>query len=166
MIHTRLFLALALVCASLLRAGETIPPAKEADIRKLLEATGSLRIGSIMSQGVVDQMKQTLRQNRPDLSAALIDSLGSDVQKIFVEAISAKGGLIDRIVPLYHRQFTHEEIRAILAFYTSPIGKRVSATLPQITQESLAIGQEWEETLTTAIQKRLRERLKEVPQAP
>ncbi|MEN9354180.1 MAG: hypothetical protein RL318_1505, partial [Fibrobacterota bacterium] len=104
-------------------SAETIAPAKEADIRKLLEATGALKIGSMMTESVVKQMGASFASSRPDLPTALVDSLSADVGRIFAQGMSSKGGLMDQMVPLYHRQFTHEEIKGLLAFYQSPLGK-------------------------------------------
>lgn len=146
--------------AGSLRAAETIPAAKEADIRRLLEATGATRIGTVMTESVVRQMGEAFRQNRPDLPAALIDSMSLDVGRIFGEAMKAKGGLVDRMVPLYHRQFTHEEVKGMLAFYESPLGQKVAQALPSLTQESVQLGQEWGESLGPTIEKAIAARLR------
>lgn len=142
------------------RAAERISPAKETDIRRLLEATGATRIGTVMTQSVVRQMGDAFRQSRPDLPAGLIDSMSQDVGKIFGEAMNVKGGLVDRMVPLYHRQFTHEEIKGMLVFYESPLGKKVAQALPVLTQESVELGQEWGESLGPQIEKAIAVRMK------
>lgn len=147
-------------------AAETIPPAKEADIRRLLEATGATRIGIVMTESVVRQMGEAFRQGRPDLPAGLIDSMSLDVGKIFGEAMKAKGGLVDRIVPLYHRQFTHEEIKGMLAFYESPLGQKVAQALPVLTQESVQLGQEWGESLGPRIEKAITQRMRKAGLEP
>jgi uncharacterized protein len=141
-------------------SAETIAPAKEADIRKLLETTGALKIGTMMTDAVVKQMGESFAATRPDLSASLVDSLSADVGRVFSQGMSSKGGLMDQMVPLYHRQFTHEEIKGLLAFYQSPLGKKVSQTLPSLTQESMRLGQEWGESLAPQIEAAVRARMK------
>lgn len=159
--RTAMLLGILLTLAgSYARAAETIPRAKEADIRRLLEATGATRIGTVMTQSVVRQMGDAFRQSRPDLPASLIDSMSQDVGKIFGEAMNVKGGLVDRMVPLYHRQFTHEEIKGMLVFYESPLGKKVAQALPVLTQESVELGQEWGESLGPQIEKAIAMRMK------
>lgn len=142
------------------QAAETVPPAKDADIRKLLEVTGALKIGNMMTESVVKQMSESFAQSRPDFPAALVDSLAMDVSRIFSQGISVKGGLMDQMVPLYHRQFTHEEIKGLLAFYQSPLGKKVAQTLPALTQESMKLGQEWGEALGPKIESAVHARMK------
>ena len=51
--------------------------------------------------------------------------------------------LLEKIVPLYDKYYSLEDLRAVNAFYSSGVGQRVLATLPKITQESMAIGMEW-----------------------
>lgn len=51
--------------------------------------------------------------------------------------------LLEKIIPLYDKYYTMDDLKAVNAFYESPAGKKVLSTLPQIMQESVAIGQEW-----------------------
>jgi hypothetical protein len=51
--------------------------------------------------------------------------------------------MIEMIVPLYDKYYSLEDLRAVNDFYSSPAGQRVLSTLPQIMQESMAIGQQW-----------------------
>lgn len=147
--------------AGAVQAAETVPPAKDADIRKLLEVTGALKIGNMMTESVVKQMSESFAASRPDFPSSLVDSLAMDVGQIFSQGISVKGGLMDQMVPLYHRQFTHEEIKGLLAFYQSPLGKKVAQTLPALTQESMKLGQEWGEALAPKIESAVHARMKQ-----
>jgi hypothetical protein len=47
------------------------------------------------------------------------------------------------LVPIYDRHFSQDDIRGLIQFYESPIGKRMLEVTPLITQESFAAGQEW-----------------------
>jgi uncharacterized protein len=49
----------------------------------------------------------------------------------------------DSIAVLYARRFTQDELKGMLAFYESPIGRRLVELLPGLVQESAAIGQRW-----------------------
>ena len=51
--------------------------------------------------------------------------------------------LLEKIIPLYDKYYTIEDLKAVNAFYGSPAGQKVLSTLPQIMQESMKIGQEW-----------------------
>ena len=51
------------------------------------------------------------------------------------------------MVPVYHNNFTHEEIKGLLQFYATPLGKKVIQTLPAVVQQSMAAGQNWSESM-------------------
>ena len=45
-------------------------------------------------------------------------------------------------------------------FYESPVGQKVLGTLPQITQESMKIGQKWGEDVGRRVQRELEEEMR------
>jgi hypothetical protein len=46
-------------------------------------------------------------------------------------------------IPLYDKFYTLEDINALIAFYESPVGKKMTALTPQFTAEAMALGQTW-----------------------
>jgi uncharacterized protein len=48
-----------------------------------------------------------------------------------------------RVVDIYVKHFTHDEVRALLDFYTTPVGRKVIRVMPMLAQESSAAGQRW-----------------------
>lgn len=81
----------------------------------------------------------------------LIDSLRVNMKEVpdeFWERFSKKlkpTEMIEMIIPLYDKYYSLDDLKAVNAFYSSPAGQRVLSTLPQIMQESMAIGQKWGE---------------------
>ncbi|HUS35446.1 MAG TPA: DUF2059 domain-containing protein [Verrucomicrobiae bacterium] len=61
--------------------------------------------------------------------------------------------LIQLLVPLYDKYYTMEDLQALNAFYESPAGQKMLSTLPQITQESMKIGQAWGEEVAKRIER-------------
>ena len=49
--------------------------------------------------------------------------------------------LADAIVPMYARHFSLAELNDLAAFYRSPLGAKMMATMPQLTAESMQISQ-------------------------
>ena len=47
------------------------------------------------------------------------------------------------IVPIYDKYYTIDDLRAVNAFYSSPAGRKILSTLPQVMHESISAGQEW-----------------------
>jgi len=51
--------------------------------------------------------------------------------------------IIELSVPIYMRHFDEEELAELVAFYKSPIGRKMIERMPQVMQEGTQIGAEW-----------------------
>lgn len=139
--------------------GEALSAQKREDTKALLEVTGALKVGKAMSEAIVNQMSQSIKQARPDIPAKVFTILADEVNSIITEEMNAKEGLIDLMVMLYHRHFTHQEIQGLLAFYQTPLGKKAGALAPVMSQEGFALGQRWGQSLGPVIMQRVKARL-------
>jgi hypothetical protein len=74
--------------------------------------------------------------------------------------------LIDRLIPVYDRNLTHEEIVGLIQFYESPLGRRVIEVMPQIMQESFAVGSEWGRQLVAEVFAEMEEQFPELKGVP
>ena len=118
-----------------------IDPAKEADIRRLQEVAGIKSKMTEIMAGIQKNMKPTLMNILPpgDYRETLID--------LFVEKFSARGNvefpkLLDAAIPVYDKYFSDEDIKGLILFYQSPLGKKTLSVLPQITIEMYTQGQQ------------------------
>jgi|HubBroStandDraft_2_1064218.scaffolds.fasta_scaffold05909_4 hypothetical protein len=126
----------------------TVAPAidakKEADIRTLLELTGT-------KARMVQAMSEMEKGMRPLMTKALPEG---DYRDKLIEAFFVKfhskldlGQLIDQAVVAYDRHFSEEEIKSLVQFYQTPLGKKAIQEMPQITSELMAQGQKLGESL-------------------
>ena len=152
-----LFLSLALALAAPLAAADDLTPAKRADIERLLEMTGAMRIGRQMAQASVQHMVQTLKQTHPGIPQKALDALPEEVATVFEAHI---GAFVAQIVPVYHRYFTAEEVKGMIGFYSTDLGRKAISAMPGLMSESMVIGRSWGESLSPAIAERVRARLK------
>ena len=51
--------------------------------------------------------------------------------------------LINELVPIYDRYFTESEIKDLIKFYESPVGKKMVLNQPLILKDSMTVGQNW-----------------------
>jgi uncharacterized protein len=65
------------------------------------------------------------------------------------------GQLGDLIAVVYDRHFTADELRQILVFYRSPIGRKLLDTQPALLRESMLAGQEWGQRLGAEVAQQL-----------
>ncbi len=137
-----------------------LDPEFQADIQRLMDLTGAARIShqisSILSQQLLDSLSKT-HPNIPERAVAISKEV---MEEELSKAFDGPNGLMAEMVPLYAKHFTHDEIRGLIAFYQSDIGKRAIAELPSLMQESAAVGQRWATDIGPRIQATLQERLK------
>lgn len=117
--------------------------AKRADIKKMMEVTGSGKLGV----QVMNQMIGAFKQGQMDVP----DKFWKD----FMTEVNPNE-LVEMCIPSYEKHFTHDEIKQLLAFYETPLGKKMIKTQPAIMQECMIVGQEWGRKLGEKVAKKLK----------
>lgn len=155
--------AFALLSSGLTRAvlAEDLTADKANDIHKLMETTGALRIGQAMTQAITGQISQNLKQRKPEVPQEAYTIVADEVKKTISEEMTAKGGYVDQLTGVFHKYLTHEEVKGLLAFYATPLGKKAVTTMPMMAQEGMAIGQKWLQGVAPKLDARLKARFAE-----
>ncbi len=52
-------------------------------------------------------------------------------------------GLVELLVPVYAKHFSHDEVRGLIAFYQSPLGQRFSSENIAMMDDTTKAGQYW-----------------------
>ena len=120
---------------------------KKQDIRRLLVMTGSGKVGIQVFDNTIAQFQKSF------------PGIPDEFWREFREEADANA-LVELIVPIYDKHFTHKDIRGLIAFYESPLGKKLVSKLPQIVKESMAAGQKWGEELSNRTLKKIQDRKK------
>ncbi len=126
-----------------------IDSGKRTDIIRLLQVTQATSMG----EQAVQQILSTFRQMMPQVK--------EDVWQEVKKEVSADE-LIQRLIPIYDKHFSAGELRDLLRFYESPIGKKTTQVMPAINQEALQIGQQWGSEVALRVKRRV-EALSPVP---
>jgi hypothetical protein len=139
---------------------EKINPAKRADIEKLIRITGPPDVTKQTSHFFIRQFSQTIKASRPDLPAKTYQILSDEINKVVDEHMTARGGFLDRVVPIYAKHFNHGEIKGLLKFYQTDLGQKTIKVWPLILQESMLLAQDWWKALAPLIKDRVNDRFK------
>jgi hypothetical protein len=107
---------------------------KRQDIIKLLEVSNT----RLQAAQMFDLMLPNLKLMAPDAPLALWSMFKS---KLDID------GFVNLFIPVYDKHFSHDDIKKLIQFYESPIGKKSLDVMPLITQESYHIGEEWGQKL-------------------
>ena len=97
------------------------------------------QLASLTAGSILDAMKRS-NPTVPDREVAIIKEV---LDQEFAKAFIAPDGLQAKIVEMSARHFTHSEIRALLDFYGTDVGRKAVAEMPALLKEGAAAGQAW-----------------------
>ncbi|MFZ0885258.1 MAG: DUF2059 domain-containing protein [Candidatus Acidiferrales bacterium] len=115
---------------------EKIDPAKEAAIRHLIELTEVGKLGDNISGAITNQVRNVMGRAIPaDQLPKFMDTF---TQKFTASAPTS--AVTDAIVSVYAKHFTMTDIQDLTKFYETPLGQRMVKTMPDVAEESQAVG--------------------------
>jgi hypothetical protein len=119
-----------------------IDPQKEADIRHLFDVMGS-RVAATQLMG---DMEKSIK---PLLTSSLPPGEYRDrLVQLFFEKFESKldiNVMVDLSIPVYDKYLSDADIRGMIDFYSTPLGKRMVQVLPQLMRECAERGRTWGE---------------------
>ena len=92
---------------------------------------------------------------RPDLRTMEIAI--EVTQKMFTDRYPA---LMPKLVAAYARILTPDEVKQMLAFYETPLGKRMIEVTPALSQAGAQAGSEWGQSMIPDLQAEMQRRFK------
>ncbi len=110
------------------------------EARKLLAAT---KTGQMVDQMATSQMQiltNVIAKANPGSEAAVRQIMEEVFLPEFRDTMPA---LINEMATLYTVHFTAEELRALNAFYATPIGIKTIKTMPVLMQQGMQMGKIW-----------------------
>jgi uncharacterized protein len=94
--------------------------------------------------------RTTFEMLMKDLEANIPADKLADFKKEMTVAID---DLMNRMADLYMKEFTHDDIKAAIAFCESPVGKKITAKSEVLYTQGKEIGQEWGASLQPLLMK-------------
>ena len=121
--------------AAAAQANPSIDPAKEADIRSLMELVGARDLVQDGANNAIEQSREKLLATVPnnDKGQSFVNAFAASYQNKF-----DVDQLTNQLVGIYDQHFTEDEIKGLLQFYGSPLGQKVAAEMPKIGRETQA----------------------------
>ncbi len=126
---------------------QTPDPAKVALIQQILAVTHA----ADLAVTAIETTLPTQRQANPQIPGEFWDEFAK-------RARAEVPRLVQLLVPIYDRQFTTAQLKELLAFYQSPIGRHLIGVQPVITTQSMQAGQQWGSEIGAAVAQDLRKR--------
>lgn len=138
-----------------------IDPAKEADIRRLLELSGGQRTMDNLSAAMQGHLNSMMQDKMPpgEEGKRAQEFSNKMMEKMF--AYMKYDDLVELMIPVYDKHLTHDEIKGLIHFYETPLGKRLLETLPRITEESMMVMLPWARQTTERVMAEMAEEFPE-----
>ena len=133
-----LVFSLVLPCVS---QAQEVSPEMQKDIETLLDITGARSMGAQMGTAISGQMIGQMRRANPnftDAQAAIVTEVTNDFMNRFINDQATT----DAMVAVYAKHLTNDDIKQLIAFYSSPVGTKLTAAQPLIVQESMQASQQ------------------------
>jgi hypothetical protein len=148
--------ALAVVAFAAPARAQQPSPAALAAARELMEIKGVKNLVDPVVVGVVEQTKGSILQTNPALGKDL-DEVSAQLR---TEYAPRTAELTNEIVRLYAQRFTEQELKEAVAFYKTPLGRKILAEEPRILDDSYGRIQVWANKLSEEAMGRMRSEMK------
>lgn len=131
-------------------------PAALQAAQEIVAATGATALFNPLIAGVIEQAKVLFLQQDPSLSR----DANEIAAKMRADLAPRLSELNDAVAKMYATHFTEQELKDLLAFYKSPVGKKLVVQQPEIADGSLKFAQDWANKLSDEVVEKMRLELK------
>lgn len=155
-VATLVFLCLALSSSF----AQQSTKASRQDVLKLLEVLQVRKQTEVMLTAAMQQAKQMtaeeFKRSNPNATAEEIEAATISLSSFYKEM--PREELIEATIPIYQRHFTHNEIQAMINFYSTGAGQKFVREMPAVSVESM-------QAANAVLQKHLPELMEKAEQA-
>lgn len=114
----------------------------DSDIMKMQQVNGS----NASTNALFPRIMAQIRQSKPDLTDARIAAMKIDVFDVEVASLN------EQLIPVFKKYYTQSEVKEIIAFYETPVGKKLAETTPKMMMDQMQLTQTWAMGLMGKIQ--------------
>lgn len=126
----RFFAVLLVLTAVSVYAQSGGPQTKTGDIQRLFEVINIKEQAERVFDLIIPQFR------------AIAPQVPDEFWELFRENLDFDS-FIAMYIPLYDKYYSHDDIKGLIVFYESPIGKKILSVTPRLMAESLPLGQAW-----------------------
>jgi hypothetical protein len=127
-----------------------------ATAKELMQVKGATGIFDPLVPGIIESAKNAFLPTHPGLFREL-----NEVAAILrTQFASRRNEILDEIARLYAQRFSEAEMKEVIAFYKSPVGRKFVADEPEVIDQGLARTQAWSNKLSDDVLNRFRSEMK------
>jgi hypothetical protein len=131
-------------------------PASLLIAKQIVELKGVRGMFDPMVRGVVEKAKAMFMQTNFNLAKDL-----NEIAVILHKEYDARAAeVVDQTARIYAEHFTEAELKEMLKFYQSPVGKKMITEEPKALDQSMAAAAKWADDLSGSVIERFRAEMK------
>jgi uncharacterized protein len=127
-----------------------------ATAKEVITVKGAAALYDPLVPGVIEQAKSVFLQANPTLGK----DLNEVALKMRAEYAPRGAEVLNDVAKLYASRFTEQELKDALAFYKSPLGRKLLTEEPNILDQSMRNAQTWAERLSQEVIAKMRAEMK------
>jgi hypothetical protein len=128
---------------------------------QLVQLTGTARLFDSLLPNIADEAKNSFIRSNPQMQLGII----AVVDKVAVEMVARRPELDAYLARVWASGFSDDEMRELIAFYSTDIGKKYAKLQPQILAVQTAAAEEWAKSVAADLDARVREELSSAMEA-
>jgi len=132
-----LILGIALCIITTSVGQSTVDKTYSKTLKKLFKASGTMKTYS----AAINQMTELFKEQYSGINEEVWDEMNKEMNK------ESMGQLVDMLASVYAKHLTVNDLKDLIKFYKTDIGKKYAEKLPALTQESMQVGALWGEQL-------------------
>lgn len=150
---------LALLALGGAAAAQQEPSAEAIETaRQIIVLKGGDSLFNALIPGVIEQGKSMFEQQNPMLGKDLRDV----ATKLRTDLAPRTAEVNTEVAKIYARHFSEKEIKDLLAFYQSPLGRKVIVEEPKALDQSVAFAQQWARKFSDEVLAKIRAEMKKL----
>ena len=131
-------------------------PAAMALAKQIVEIKNIKEVFQPIVRGVVQKTKDVFLQTN-FMWAKDLTEIAANVQKEFDPRVNE---LVDQSARIYATHFTEQELKDLLTYYQSPLGKKALVEEPKVLDESMIFAGTWADNLSQDVMAKMRVEMK------
>jgi len=138
---------------------DSVPEEYRATIKRFLEVTGSASMGEQISAMMADQMLASISAAGVPVTESVRTVVQEEAAATFQTRFNDMEYLVDVHAPIYREHLSRDELKELIAFYETPLGRKTTQVMPRIAQKTGMALQEASYARVPAFQQKVQERL-------
>jgi hypothetical protein len=114
----------------------------QTDAMELMNVSGAANIARDLAPLIARQLVAAMRRSNSALPER-VNPVTTEVVTTYLNDPVRSKELIDQLAAVYLRTFSPVEIKELITFYKTPVGKKLVLSLPTLASQSAQIGQAW-----------------------